>query len=488
MTEIRGTLRFILNDSLVELTDISATRTLLDFLRLDRHLRGTKEGCAEGDCGACTVLVGRVSGEGIAYESVNACIAFVGALDGAHVVTIEHLSSPTGPLHPVQQAMVEHHGSQCGFCTPGIVMSLYALWMRMPEPGRQDVEKALQGNLCRCTGYAPIIRAAEAAAGFGRPEEDPLVLERSGMVAKLRALQDGSRIEIGEGRARLIVPSDVEDLARVYAAEPEATLVAGSTDVGLWVTKFMRDIGPLIFIGNLEQLQGIEDTTTGVTLGAGVSYTRAAQVLARRFPQMAELWHRIGGEQVRNMGTIGGNIANGSPIGDTPPPLIALGAKVTLRKGSERRTLKLEEFFIAYGKQDRAPGEFVESVMIPALPAGEQFAVYKISKRREEDISTLCGAFRIFVNDAGTVGMVRIAFGGMAATPKRARAVEAALVGRPWSAETIEAALPAFSEDFQPISDMRASADYRMLTARNLLRRFHLETTGAGQRLERGAA
>jgi xanthine dehydrogenase small subunit len=250
----------------------------------------------------------------------------------------------------------------------------------------------------------------------------------------------------------------------------------------------MRDIGPLIFIGGIEELRGIAETEGGVTLGAGVSYTDAAPVLTRRFPALADLWNRIGGAQVRNMGTVGGNIANGSPIGDTPPPLIALGAKITLRRGSDRREIKLEDFFIAYGKQDRQPGEFVESVTVPALPRGEQLAVYKITKRRDEDISALCGAFRVFVNDHGAVGMVRVAFGGMAATPKRARAVEAALIDKPWNAATIEAAIPAFAVDYQPITDMRASAEYRLLVAQNLLRRFHLETTGQAERLERGAA
>ncbi|HVX82894.1 MAG TPA: FAD binding domain-containing protein, partial [Devosiaceae bacterium] len=284
-----------------------------------------------------------------------------------------------------------------------------------------------------------------------------------------------------------IVPASVDDLAQAYAAEPQATIVAGSTDVGLWVTKFMRDIGPLIFVGGLEELQGIEESEGGVTMGAGVSYTDAAPVLLRRFPQLTVFWNRIGGQQVRNMGTVGGNIANGSPIGDTPPPLIALGATITLRKGEARRTVNLEDFFIAYGKQDRQPGEFVESIFVPALPEGEHFAAYKISKRRDEDISAVCGAFRVAVEE-GIVRSARIAFGGMAATPKRAKSVEAALVGRPWSEATIEAALPAFAADYQPITDMRASAEYRLLVAQNLLRRFFLETTGAGENLVREVA
>jgi xanthine dehydrogenase small subunit len=488
MTTTRNTLRFILNDEDIALDALPATQTLLEFLRLEKRLTGSKEGCAEGDCGACTVLVGRLSGDELVYESVNACICFTGSLDGTHVVTIEHLSQANGPLHPVQQAMVEFHGSQCGFCTPGIVMSLYGLWMRDANPSQLTAEQSLQGNLCRCTGYSPIIRAAKGMSDFGDVANDPLVAHREAIKARVRALKDGARVEIGDGKGRLIVPASADDLADIYAANPTATLVSGATDVGLWVTKFMRDIGPMIYIGGVPELRGIEDRDGGLTLGAGVTYTEATQAMARRFPQLNELWMRIAGEQVRNVGTIGGNIANGSPIGDTPPPLMALGASITLRKGAERRAVKLEDYFIAYGKQDRQPGEFVESVSIPHLPEGDLFACYKITKRRDEDISALCGAFRVTLDGAGNVSAAIVAYGGMAATPKRAKAVEAALLGKPWTTATIEAALPAFATDYQPLTDMRASAEYRLLVAQNLLRRFHLETTGAGQRLVREVA
>ena len=487
MVEITNAIRFLLNGEEISLTDVAPDLTLLDWLRLERRLRGSKEGCAEGDCGACTVLVGKLMGDEIIYDSVTACIRFVGSLHGTHVVTIEHLRGANGALHPVQQAMVDHHGSQCGFCTPGFVMSLYGLWMRDPDPTRPAIEKALQGNLCRCTGYAPIIRAGQAISSYGQPQGDPLWAERIAVKNQIRAIHDGRRVELGADENKIIIPASVDDLAEIYAAHPEARIVAGSTDVGLWVTKFMRPIGPVIFIGHLQDLKRIEQGDTAVHIGAGVTYSEALPVVTGAFPQLKELWNRFAGEQVRNMGTIGGNIANGSPIGDTPPPFIALGAKLTLRQGTARRDMALEDFFIAYGKQDRAPGEFVESVSLPLLPQGEHFATYKISKRREEDISALCGAFRVSVVD-GVVEGVRIAFGGMAATPKRAKAVEAGLLGKAWTLETIETVLPAFKEDYQPISDMRASAEYRLLTAQNLLKRFFLETQGQGERLTREVA
>ena len=470
----RNELRFLLNGQTVALTDVRPDETLLDFLRIRRRLIGTKEGCAEGDCGACTVLVGRLQGGKLAYEGVNACIRFLGSLDGCHVVTVEHLKHADGSLHPVQQALVDHHGSQCGFCTPGFVMSLYALWMRDARPSDQAIEKALQGNLCRCAGYEPIVRAARAISSYGDASSDPLAAEREAVIASLAAMKDGARVDIGTGRERFVVPASVDDLAMVLEAEPQATIVAGATDVGLWVTKFMRDIAPVVFTGGLDELHAIREENGVISIGAGVSYTEAFGLLAEHIPVLGDLINRIGGEQVRNMGTIGGNIANGSPIGDMPPPLIALGATLTLRKGKALRTIPLEDFFIDYGKQDRAAGEFVETVHVPVPDGATRFAVWKISKRRDEDITAVLGAFNIAVAD-GVVTAARIAYGGMAATPKRAKAVEAALVGQAWTLETIERALAAFETDFTPISDARATAGYRMLAAKNLLRRFFLE-------------
>jgi xanthine dehydrogenase small subunit len=484
--KIRDHIQFLLNGVETRVSLFPANQTLLDYLRLERKLTGSKEGCAEGDCGACSVLVGRLVDGALVYEAVNACIRFMGSLDGCHVVTVEHLKGKDGTLHPVQQAMVDHHGSQCGFCTPGIVMSLYGLWMENPDPSVDAIEVALQGNLCRCTGYAPIIRAAQAIAGS--PVADILHVERAQVTDKLKAMADGRRVECGLGEERVIVPASSDDLADVLAAEPKATIVAGSTDVGLWVTKFLRDVHPAVFIGNIPDLQTIKESAKELTIGAGVTYTQAAPHIVQHFPQMAGLWNRIGGAQVRNMGTVGGNIANGSPIGDTPPPLIALGASIVLRKGKARRTVRLEDFFIAYGKQDRAGNEFVESIIIPKPGKDDRFAVYKISKRRDEDISSVCGAFRVR-SEKGMISEAVIAFGGMAATPKRAPKAEAALVGKKDLDEAaIAAATAALAEDYQPISDMRASAEYRMLVAQNLLRRFFIEGTGEPVQISRGAA
>ncbi|MEM5473784.1 xanthine dehydrogenase small subunit [Hoeflea sp. AS60] len=485
----RTSIRFRLNDQTVEISGFAPDLTLLDWLRLDRRLTGTKEGCAEGDCGACTVLVGRIDNGLLSYETVNACIRFVGSFDATHVVTVEHLNRPDGGLSAVQQAMVDNHGSQCGFCTPGIVASLHALWLAEPEPTEADIERQLQGNLCRCTGYEPIVKAAIAAAKtIPAVENDRLVAAYDATTEALAEFTDGARVTIENERGTTYLPADLNDLAALYEAHPKATIVAGSTDVGLWVTKHMRDIAPVIHIGHLEELKHIKTDEAGITLGAGVSYTSARGALVAMYPQLAELWDRIGGEQVRNMGTVGGNIANGSPIGDTPPPLIALDASVTLRKGDNRRTVPLVDFFIEYGKQDRQAGEFVESIFVPALEDDVFFAVYKISKRRDEDISALCGAFHVTTDDEGLVASARIAFGGMAGTPKRAATAEAALIGQPWSWDTIQAARVALAEDYQPLSDWRASAEYRMLAAQNLMIRFFLETCGAPARIERHPA
>ncbi len=470
----RSQIRFVLNDRDIALASVGASDTLLDFLRIDQRLTGTKEGCAEGDCGACTVLVGRLQDGVLRYEPVNACIRLTASLDACHVVSVEYLSGDGGKLHPVQQAMVKHHGSQCGFCTPGFVMSLYALWMENPDPTEREVETALQGNLCRCTGYEPIIKAALAATTLGSPADDALTMEREAMTAKLAGLKDGQRVDVSKGGSRCILPASVDDLADVLLETPDATIIAGATDVGLWVTKFLRDISPVVFLSHLDELRQIVVTDDTITIGACVSYTDSRAAIAADYPHLGGFWDRIAGWQIRAMGTIGGNVANGSPIGDTPPVLIAVGATITLRKGAERRVLPIEEFFIDYGKQDLGKGEFLECISIPRPASNAIHAAYKISKRRDEDISSVCAAFSVKV-EGGKITEARIAFGGMAATPKRAAKAEAALVGQDWSEAALTQAAAQLEKDFSPLTDWRASSEYRLQVSKNLFRRFWLE-------------
>jgi xanthine dehydrogenase small subunit len=469
---MRQTLRFLLGDAPRAIESVDPTLTVLDWLRLEERRMGTKEGCAEGDCGACTIVVGRLVEGQVRYEAVNACIRFLATLDGCQLLTVEHLKRPDGTLHPVQQALVDCHGSQCGFCTPGFVMSLYALWLNEDRPDVPRIKDVLAGNLCRCTGYAPIIAAAQSMYDLpARPEDRP-----TDAAARLQALQDDETLSIGAAGRRFQAPATLPALAALLAAEPQATLVAGATDVGLWVTKFQRVLPSVIYLGRVAALRRITETDTAIEIGGGVTYSEAAPALARLYPDLGELLRRLGAVQVRNVGTIGGNIANGSPIGDTPPALIALDTTLILRRGETQRRLKLEEFFLAYGKQDRQQNEIVEAVSIPKLSSTTQFRAYKITKRFDQDISAVCGAFLVELV-AGQVARIRIAFGGMAGTPKRAAGAEQALLGRPWSRASIEAARQALAGDFTPLDDWRASAAYRRMVAANLLLKFFIETS-----------
>jgi xanthine dehydrogenase small subunit len=482
----RNRLQFLRNGRIVRLDRLAPRTTVLDWLRLQERSIGTKEGCAEGDCGACAVVVARARDGRIVYEPLNSCITLLGQLDGAELITVEDLAAG-GVLHPVQAAMARLHGSQCGFCTPGIVMSLFAHYHACGgRTSRDRINDALAGNLCRCTGYRPIVDAALEVCNAG-VVDDRFSRGAAARLRALAALDDAADLFLGDEVSFFAAPASEQSLARLYTQHPDATIVAGATDVGLWITKKLSPIEKIIHVGRVAGLADIEETAAVLSLGAAASLARAAPLLGAVDSDIAEVLRRFGSIQVRAGGTVGGNIANGSPIGDLAPMLIALGATLELRRADDVRRLPLEDFFLDYGKQDRRPGEFVRRLIVPKLSPRAQFRAYKISKRRDEDISAVLAAFCLTL-DGDRIADATVAFGGMAAIPKRAKAVERALRGlsladpRDW-----HHAAAAVDADFTPLTDLRASAAYRSRVAANLVVKALAETAGVGAAVTRVA-
>lgn len=472
-------IRFFHRGQVVEVSNAAPTRSVLDWLREDARCTGTKEGCNEGDCGACTVVIGELAQPGDAaavrglnLQTVNACIQFLPTLNGKALFTVEDLKGADGALHPTQQAMVECHGSQCGFCTPGFVMSMWNAYEHHgacgTRPTRQQMADELSGNLCRCTGYRPILDA-----GLRMFDLPKVQLDTAPAVAALTSLAGKEAFAYAGGAFH--APKTLDELAALRERLPKAQVLAGSTDIGLWVNKQFRELGEIIYVGEVAELKRVEARPEGLWIGAGASLESAWRALASRWPALTDVWLRFASPPIRNAGTMGGNVANGSPIGDSPPILMALDAQIELRRGSAVRRIPLTDFYVDYMKNRLEPGEFVQALVIPPLPAARQVRGYKISKRFDCDISALCAGFSIEL-DGDTVRAVRLAFGGMAAIVKRAAAAEATLVGQPWNEASLVAAQAALASDFKPLTDMRASAAYRLQVAQNLLRRLWLET------------
>ncbi|QHG66196.1 xanthine dehydrogenase small subunit [Pseudomonas putida] len=469
-------IQFLVNQELRSEHALDPNMTVLQYLREHLGKPGTKEGCASGDCGACTVVVGELvqdeQGEdSLRYRSLNSCLTFVSSLHGKQLISVEGLKH-NGQLHSVQQAMADCHGSQCGFCTPGFVMSLFALQKNSQGADLHQAQEALAGNLCRCTGYRPILDAAEQSCRL--PCRDQFDAQQGQTIARLKAIAPTQTGELNSGDKRCLVPLTVADLADLYSSHPEARLLAGGTDLALEVTQFHKTLPVMIYVGHVAELKRIDKTTSHLEIGAATPLTDCYGALNEEYPDFGDLLHRFASLQIRNQGTLGGNIGNASPIGDSPPLLIALDAQVVLRQGERQRVMPLEDYFIDYRITARQDSEFIEKIIVPRASNDWAFRAYKVSKRLDDDISAVCGAFNLSIED-GVVSGVRIAFGGMAAIPKRARACEAALRGKPWTQASVERACQALAEDFTPLSDFRASKEYRLLTAQNLLRKYFIE-------------
>ncbi|MFD2643441.1 xanthine dehydrogenase small subunit [Pseudomonas japonica] len=468
-------IQFLLNQELRSEHALDPNMTVLEYLREHLGKTGTKEGCASGDCGACSVVVAELTQEdgkdSLRYRSLNSCLTFVSSLHGKQLISVEGLKHQ-GKLHSVQQALADCHGSQCGFCTPGFVMSLFALQKNSDAPDLHKAQEALAGNLCRCTGYRPILAAADQACCQARPDQFDAAQAQT--IERLKAIAPSETGELNSGDKRCLVPLTVADLADLYGSHPEARLLAGGTDLALEVTQFHRTLPVMIYVGNVAELKRVEHFDDRIEIGAATPLTDCYDALSAEYPDFGELLHRFASLQIRNQGTLGGNIGNASPIGDSPPLLIALGAQIVLRKGNDTRTLKLEDYFIDYRVTARQESEFIERIIVPKAREHWAFRAYKVSKRLDDDISAVCAAFNLRIEN-GVIEQARVAFGGMAAIPKRAHACEAALLDKPFNQATLEKACQALSEDFTPLSDFRASKEYRLLGAQNLLRKYFVE-------------
>jgi len=463
-------IKFVWENRVHSINNPDPNETLLNYVRLKLKKTGTKEGCAEGGCGACTVVLGELENNKIIYKAINSCISFVPSLEGKQLILVEDLASKNGKLHPIQDAMIKYHGSQCGFCTPGFVMSLFAMYKNFSTYNDENIQDSISGNLCRCTGYRPIVDAAKSLNNVSRSDQFYKNIKKtSNLLKKIHS----ENLSLKNRNKKYFSPKNLNELKKIIKDNPNSTFLSGGTDLSLNVTKERKEINNIISLNSIKELKFIKEKNGNIEVGASTSLKEFELFIKKYYPDFNSILKRYGSVQIRNVGTIAGNIATASPIGDTLPLLLSLDAKIVLQKKSNKTVLPLNRFFISYRKTRLKKGQFIYSIIIPIFKKNI-FKAYKISKRVDDDISSVCASFNLEIVNK-KIKNVKIAYGGMAPIPKRAINCEKTLVNLSLSEESFNKAIKKLEKDFAPIDDMRASKNYRMEIAKNLLMKCFLE-------------
>jgi len=467
---VSNTIQFIYNNQICSIENPDPNKTVLDYVRNDLKKNGTKEGCAEGGCGACTVVLGELNNSKLVYKSINSCISFLPSINGKHLILVEDLMSKKNELHPIQEAMVKFHGSQCGFCTPGFIMSLFAMYKNFKKFDDEIIEETLSGNLCRCTGYRPIIDAAKSLNN--KRDNDHFKKDQTKIISLLKKINN-NEVEIFHKNKKYFSPKSLNNLKKIIKKNPHSYFLSGGTDLSLEVTKLRGEIKSIISLNSVKELKFVKKNKNYIEVGAGVSLYDFQNIIKSYYLDFYNILKRYGSVQIRNVGTVSGNIATASPIGDTLPLLLSLDAVIKIQTKDTLKIIPLDQFFISYRKTKLKKGDFVYSVKIP-INKKNYFKAYKISKRFDDDISTVCASFNLLIKKNKIV-KAKIAYGGMSEIPKRATSIEKILDNSIFSKELFLKAQNLIKDDFSPIDDMRASRNYRIEIAKNLLMKFFYE-------------